>query len=609
MVTGLVGLMAMVLAAVRRMGRVRRRVAPVVALGVAAAASTEANAQDDKPRLDIQRFEPVPAVQTFSMVRDAGQPEAGTFGAALSLNYALNPLEMGSLRGRSLGVVDHLVGLDLGLSYAPLDWLDIGVNVPFLQAPISAGDSQDLAAALGSTGNKVGFGDIQVAVGFAPLRQGSNSAVSLSVVPRLVIPSGARGEFLGSGAVGVGGDVALAKRWTHFRFSTMLGYQYNTASDAVANVYADDELRYGVGLGVPLRDDTWEVAAEWYGGTVLVPEGRQLLGDAWYGDVHTPMELLVTAMHAPKAAPIWVKFGAGTGLTHGWGSPDLRLIGTVGFRTSKVAKVAPPEPEPTPVDTDGDGLYDPDDGCPTEPEDRDEFEDADGCPDPDNDKDGILDVDDKCPKRPEDFDGFEDKNGCPDEDNDKDGVLDVRDGHRAADGSLVTDATYKEFGECMNAPEVVNGVDDKDGCPDEALAVVKDNEIVILDKVYFDYDKDTIKQVSHAVLDAVVTVMKEYPSIQLIEVQGHTDSRGSDAYNLDLSSRRAAQVREYLIAHGIEASRLTSKGYGETQPIIPNAQTEDEHARNRRVQFIILTTAEGAPEVKDVDQARPTAEE
>ena len=122
-------------------------------------------------------------------------------------------------------------------------------------------------------------------------------------------------------------------------------------------------------------------------------------------------------------------------------------------------------------------------------------------------------------------------------------------------------------------------------------------------------DRDTIKQVSHAVLDAVVTVMKEYPSIQLIEVQGHTDSRGSEAYNLDLSSRRAAQVREYLIAHGIEASRLTSKGYGETQPIIPNAQTEDEHARNRRVQFIILTTAEGAPEVKDVDQARPTAEE
>ena len=161
----------------------------------------------------------------------------------------------------------------------------------------------------------------------------------------------------------------------------------------------------------------------------------------------------------------------------------------------------------------------------------------------------------------------------------------------------------------MNDPETKNGVADADGCPDEALAEVRGDEIVILDKVYFDLDKDSIKSASDPVLSAVVQVLKAYPSITKIEIQGHTDSRASDAYNLDLSSRRAAKVRQWLIDHGVDAGRLVSKGYGEGQPIVPGATTEEEHARNRRVQFIILEKSADAPEVKDVDQARPTKPE
>ncbi|HMV70405.1 MAG TPA: OmpA family protein, partial [Myxococcota bacterium] len=353
--------------------------------------------------------------------------------------------------------------------------------------------------------------------------------------------------------------------------------------------------------------------------------------------VHTPAELLVSARWAAPEQPVWVRFGAGPGVSDGWGTPDFRAFVQVGVATPAHAK---------PVDSDGDGLLDPDDKCPMqpedldgfedadgcpdldddadgvpdvddtcrlEPEDVDNFEDADGCPDPDNDGDTILDVDDKCPMKPEDFDGFQDRNGCPDPDNDDDGVPDVQDGHRLADGALQMAPEHPGFGDCMNEAEVVNGVDDKDGCPDESLAQVKQTttgtEIVILDKVYFDLDKDTIKKVSFPVLDAVVKVMLEYPQITKVEIQGHTDARASDSYNLDLSSRRAASVRRYLIQHGIAEGRLVSKGYGETVPVIPDAKTEDEHAQNRRVQFVILEMAEGGPTVRQGGEAQPTAPE
>src|SRR4051812_17667717 len=141
----------------------------------------------------------------------------------------------------------------------------------------------------------------------------------------------------------------------------------------------------------------------------------------------------------------------------------------------------PPPPPPKPLDTDGDGIPDKLDKCPTEPEDKDGFQDADGCPDPDNDGDGILDKDDKCPNEPEDKDGFEDEDGCPDPDNDKDGIPDKddkcpnepedKDGFQDADGCPdpdndgdgVPDAQDK----CPDKPETKNGFEDADGCPDE----------------------------------------------------------------------------------------------------------------------------------------------
>ncbi|MBU0507000.1 MAG: OmpA family protein [bacterium] len=134
---------------------------------------------------------------------------------------------------------------------------------------------------------------------------------------------------------------------------------------------------------------------------------------------------------------------------------------------------------------------------------------------------------------------------------------------------------------------------------------IKDNKIVIWGKIFFDTAKASIKRVSFPVLDDVVDVLKTHPEIRLVEVQGHCDWRGGDVYNMNLSQRRSESVRQYLIDAGIDGSRLTAKGYGESQPIASN-DTVEGMSQNRRVEFVILqssggyTTNPNAAEYKDM---------
>ncbi|MSQ83838.1 MAG: OmpA family protein [Myxococcales bacterium] len=140
------------------------------------------------------------------------------------------------------------------------------------------------------------------------------------------------------------------------------------------------------------------------------------------------------------------------------------------------------------LDNDGDGIPDVDlkdaaasDKCPNEPEDKDGYMDYDGCPELDNDEDGVLDTDDKCPTQKEDKDGFEDNDGCPEIDNDKDGIPDTKDkcknekedmdGFKDEDGCPEldndNDGILDAKDKCPNEPETKNGFQDEDGCKDD----------------------------------------------------------------------------------------------------------------------------------------------
>jgi outer membrane protein OmpA-like peptidoglycan-associated protein len=254
-----------------------------------------------------------------------------------------------------------------------------------------------------------------------------------------------------------------------------------------------------------------------------------------------------------------------------------------------------PKPPPQPGDRDGDGLRDDVDKCPDEPEDKDGYEDEDGCPEPDNDADGIKDTVDKCPMDPEDADKFEDEDGCPDLDNDKDGLSDKidqcpleaedKDGFEDDDGCPDPDNDKDTFLDADDKCPLEFGVA-PDGCPKKYTnVVVTKTRIEIKQTIFFEFNKATIKKVSFGLLNEVAQAMQDNPTVK-VEVQGHTDSVGNDAFNLKLSQKRAESVKAYLAKQGVGADRMVPKGYGETVPIADN-RTKDGRAENRRVEFVI----------------------
>lgn len=109
----------------------------------------------------------------------------------------------------------------------------------------------------------------------------------------------------------------------------------------------------------------------------------------------------------------------------------------------------------------------------------------------------------------------------------------------------------------------------------------------MVDNIYYDLDKADIRTDAAEELDKLVDFLKDNPKIK-IELSSHTDSRAPDDYNQKLSQRRAESAVNYLIQNGIETNRIKAVGYGESRLIVPNAETEEEHQRNRRTEIKIL---------------------
>lgn len=178
-------------------------------------------------------------------------------------------------------------------------------------------------------------------------------------------------------------------------------------------------------------------------------------------------------------------------------------------------------------------------------------------PPDDPDGDGIIGEKDLCP----DEKGTPENDGCPERDTDRDGIIDRVD-------------------DCPNLP----GRRAYNGCP---RVYAKENKIKINEVVHFATDYDVILPESFDLLEEVAQVIRAHPEWELVEVEGHCDSRASDAYNLDLSQRRAQSVQKFLLSRGIEPSRLRAMGYGRSRPIASN-QTPEGMTLNRRVEFTIL---------------------
>src|SRR5690606_15728070 len=126
---------------------------------------------------------------------------------------------------------------------------------------------------------------------------------------------------------------------------------------------------------------------------------------------------------------------------------------------------------------------------------------------------------------------------------------------------------------------------------DEVLLDKEGRRIFLQRKVFFELDRADLKVESLKVLDALVEVLQQHPEIRKLRVEGHTDVRGSERHNLELSQARAEAVVAYLVRSGVEAHRLEARGFGESEPL-QQGDTEEVHATNRRVEFHIVELAE-----------------
>jgi OOP family OmpA-OmpF porin len=239
-----------------------------------------------------------------------------------------------------------------------------------------------------------------------------------------------------------------------------------------------------------------------------------------------------------------------------------------------------------PKDSDGDGVYDGIDRCPDTP--RGATVDQWGCPS-DSDGDGVYDGIDRCPDTPRG--ATVDQWGCP-SDSDGDGVYDGID--RCPDtprGATVDqwgcpkdsdgDGVYDGIDQCPDTPR---GTPVRpDGCPRVEPLFKLEKQTLILEGVFFEYDKAVVLPQSRDTLDRVAQSLRDWNDVR-VEIAGHTDWIGTEEYNQDLSHRRAWSVKEYLTKRGVPAERMTVRGYGESQPIADN-HSKGGRATNRRVEL------------------------
>ena len=622
-------------------------------------------AQEERPptAIQIEHFEPLPA-QGLNVLNIASSevlphlsPSAGLF-----FHYLDNPLLLVSPDNGEVidEVIDNQVKGELMLAVGAFDFLELGVVLPLVLYQGSDGLDSLGSAFAGSDLEGFAVADMRIVPRVQILKPEVAWGFGVGALATIYAPLGDTDSFNSDGRWRV--EPRLVVDWRHPELESLLislngGYQLRPANTA-RNIRIDDMFRYGVGVRLPTGIDNFQVIGSLSG---FVSTVENLDPDDLEGTVednrNDPMEV-DGGLQFLLPFNLVANVGAGTGLTQGIGAPSFRVFGSLSYT-------------PTFRDRDGDGIEDAEDACPNRPEDFDDFQDTDGCPDLDNDGDGIPDLKDQCPDQAEDIDTFQDEDGCPDPDNDGDGILDAddrcplepgiaeldgcplrdrdgdgipddkdrcpdepedKDGFEDADGCPDTDndgdgipdttdkcpnqpEDFDQFQDedgcpdpdndgdgipddrdkCPLKPETINGVDDDDGCPDKGVAKVRvtRTKIEILDKVYFEYDKAVIQERSHNLLDQVAAILKANPQITKLRVEGHTDERGDDSYNLDLSQRRALAVRNYVMSKGVDETRLTYKGYGETLPIedcsaLRGSRQKKCYAKNRRVEFTIL---------------------
>ncbi|MEZ4363747.1 MAG: OmpA family protein [Kofleriaceae bacterium] len=617
--------------------RVARGAAAALALLWPAAAA--AQALEEPGDFSIERFRWTFARTGVLAAESAEIPVAGSWDFGMWLGTANDPLvlyredELGERAEVSSLVAQRTAATLLG-SYAPGHGLELGVELPLILAQSRSDTAPGVGMMLDSIAG-AGLGDLRLAPKLGLLRA-ARHGVDLAALVSLTLPTGGSEAYHGERGVALAPEVLVSREVGVARLAANVGYRARRNA-SLLNLRVTDEL-FAELAGAARASERVELALGLSLATAATSPRSSDNQD--YAEARAGVTWEVSG-------PLTLSLVGGLGLQQGFGAPDWRGVLAFRFGAVRragddrdgdgvldVADACVDEREdldgfqdddgcPDP-DNDGDGVLDVADGAPLAPEDRDGFQDEDGVPDPDNDGDerldavdrcplepetvngfqdddgcpdvadrdgdGLLEDADRCPEEPEDRDGFQDDDGCPDPDNDGDHTLDARD-------RCPNEAGPAENGGCPDRDRDGDGVIDRlDNCPDERgplgnrgcakkqLVVLRDGRLEILDIIYFAIDRDEILKRSFALLDNVAAVIKAHPELTSVEIEGHTDSLGDDAYNKDLSQRRAAAVQRFLESRGVRAGLLHATGHGEERPVADNA-TKAGRAKNRRVEF------------------------
>jgi len=435
--------------------------AAAAAVSIVALAGATASAAEP-PSLDLRYFRASTDPNGGLYLEPVATPGHLEWNVGAWASYANRLLTLETPARREAAVpVEHQLSVDWVAGVGLTDRLAVGVVLPSvvyqsgseLRGVLPEADALPSAA----------LGDLAFTAKATLIPSGEIGGFALGALARVSLPTGDQTSYISESAAGGElralaelGLVAIVLRGT-------AGVRVRGSEQTYAKLTFGHELPWGAGisfkpqvLGID-RAGRWQWNLEAHGSTSLTPTFASTL--------QSPAALALSSRVQIGHAALTV--GAEAPLVDAVGAPRVRAVLGLGF--------APRFP-----DVDEEGLDDDEDQCAELAEDKDGFEDSDGCPDFDNDGDGVPDESDKCPAEKEDGDGFEDEDGCVDPDNDHDGVLDAKDACPAEPGPASmpgaepgcpvkdqdVDGIPDGLDKCPKQPEDRDSHEDVDGCPD-----------------------------------------------------------------------------------------------------------------------------------------------
>lgn len=566
-----------------------------IAITVASASSALAQTANG---FALNRFQPSERGSDWFVTDSLDLRGRGRLALGVVGDWAHKPLAIYDGDGKYvLAPVKNQVYVHAGAALIVADRVRFALSLPILA--VNRGTPGEVDGVQYQVSEKAALGDLRLGMDIRLFGE-YGGAFTTALGLQVHVPTGSREAYASDGKARlvprwlVAGDIGV------FTYATMVGLDGRFQTENFGGAAFGPELNLAAAMGVRVANKKVVIGPEVTTSTVVSDSG-----DGFFARRTTPVQLIL-GTHA-RIGSFQIGAGVGPGLTRAMGTPDWRLLGSLVYFPEPPKKpVAPPPP----TDRDEDGIADGVDACPDSPGPANEDPKKNGCPPPkDRDGDGIADDDDACPDEFGEATDDPKTNGCPKpKDRDEDGVLDDDDAcpdesgvktedpktngcpePKDTDGDGITD----DQDACINDRGPSSEDPKKNGCP---KVIVVADEVKILERIEFDTNKASIRPESDGILKAIAEILTQHEEIKRVQIQGHTDNKGSKALNKNLSQRRAASVLKWLVKAGIDASRLESKGFGQEQPIDTN-DTDAGRQNNRRVQFIILDKGEGSTKI------------